>query len=180
MDKTYQKSIFSPKNFLKSKRSGFTLIELLVVVLIIGILAAVALPQYLLAVQKSKALSLLPLGRSIIEAERLYLMSNGDYCYDFNELDVSLPSDMACLSNAYADGDCPTKKNNTASYNLASKNGRPRLYIVGENENIVFVWFFDSSSPRCYSNLDPARERLCKALGGVRLEDTPRYYILPF
>ena len=55
---------------------GFTLIELLVVVLIIGILASVAVPQYRKAVTKARTVRVLPLLRALANAEESFYMAN--------------------------------------------------------------------------------------------------------
>ena len=70
---------------------AFTLIELLVVVLIIGILAAIALPQYQKAVMKSRYAILKPLVRALCEAEEIYYLANNEYTTQLANLDIDLP-----------------------------------------------------------------------------------------
>ena len=73
------------------KNQAFTLIELLVVVLIIGILAAIALPQYQKAVEKSRAVTIFPLLRAIGQAQESYYLTNGTYATSFDELPIGIP-----------------------------------------------------------------------------------------
>ena len=84
-------------------KKGFTLIELLVVVLIIGILSAVALPQYTRAVEKSRAAEGVTLVRSAVQALKAYYLANGEYTDDFSSLDLTFPGSAA--------GSCFTTKN---------------------------------------------------------------------
>ena len=74
-------------------KKGFTLLELLVVVLIIGILAAVAMPQYRRAVMKSQFATLKIMAQALAHAEEVHYLAEGKYADDIDTLSVGIPSD---------------------------------------------------------------------------------------
>lgn len=74
----------------QKNKKGFTLIELLVVVLIIGVLAAIALPHYRRAVAKAQAAQLQTLVSSVVKSIQRYYMVQGKYPISFDEIDLGV------------------------------------------------------------------------------------------
>ena len=72
-----------------NNKKGFTLIELLVVVLIIGILAAMAIPQYFKAVERSRMGEAVTLLANIAQAQQRKYLQINKYTTKFQGLDVT-------------------------------------------------------------------------------------------
>lgn len=72
-----------------NNKKGFTLIELLVVVLILGILAAMAMPQYFKAVERSRMTEAVTLLANIADAQQRKYMQVNKYTAAFTGLDVA-------------------------------------------------------------------------------------------
>lgn len=74
------------------KRRGFTLIELLIVVVIIGVLAAIAVPKFQNTKGKANAASLRADLRNLVTAEEAYFYDNSVYTTSINALNMRMTS----------------------------------------------------------------------------------------
>ncbi len=141
-------------------KEAFTLIELLVVVLIIGILAAVAVPQYRVAMAKSRYANIKQLAHALADAQEIYYLDHGNYTTDIRQLDVTFKNSSDIVVSLFSDD----------------------LAVWDKKMNIGYYIYYKHSSSypsqrRCLiSTMDPTdyRNKVCKEeLGAGAYMRTP-------
>ena len=157
---------------LSFKRTGFTLIELLVVVLIIGILAAIALPQYEKTVERARAAEAMQMVSSIAKANEVYKLTNGSYTTDISLLDIQVPG----TDTAY--NGWPRKETKLFQYgsigqgypnSIANANRLPfqsRYSIVALSDGRLLCYYYNAKN-----------KEFCRSLSSGKAYDSNSYII---
>lgn len=153
------------KNKNKKFTKGFTLIELLVVVLIIGVLAAIALPQYKKAVERARMTEAIIMVEKIEEAQQRYYMVNGAFTRDINELDIDILGEDIIYGTG--DNDIPGKQGLYFVFAASNASGdyQTKIAVVSRNPQAkkYTLWISKSGHKSCriYSKVTEYEKELC-------------------
>ena len=125
---------------------GFTLLELLVVVVIIGILAAIALPQYKMAAAKSKFATLKNMTKSLAQSVNRYYLVHDVYPECYTNLDL----DFSVGASTFGKTFYPTGNISNCTY-WTDNNQMAACYMYISKKLVGYYASYNGRSKICYT-----------------------------
>ena len=140
---------------MKNKK-GFTLLELLVVVLIIGILASIALPQYRRAVEKAKLSDALIKGKAIKESIERYFLASDSHCDPDHYADCL---DIELTECEWDGQDCNAKD---FTYQITGSE----MSVYRDTSNIYYIlrYPYNKGTKECFDGYTEMGQYICHYL----------------
>ena len=141
---------------------GFTLIELLVVVLIIGILAAAAMPSYRVAVGSSRAATMYNLVRAVDQAQQHFYMQTNRYAANLDALIIAMPAGFKKES--------PSKISSTdVKCQISGQGGINTAFVCEDIKDLVLIEKYHKNNYFiCWADIDSSvSNKICQNLSGL-------------
>ncbi len=141
---------------------GFTLIELLVVILIIGILAAAAMPSYRVAVGSSRAATMYNLVRAVDQAQQHFYMQTNRYASNLDELIIAMPAGFKKES--------PSKISSTdVKCQISGQGGINTAFVCEDIKDLVLIEKYHKNNYFiCWADIDSSvSNKICQNLSGL-------------
>ena len=145
-------------------KKGFTLIELLVVVLIIGILAAIALPQYKKAVWKARLSEVKMFINAIEKAEQSYYLANSGYTGNMNDLDIDFTHMITEKGGNLYFKDFELAGLYLTPYDLDGRLQNNAYSLVYESDSYLFWLYIDMGPTWIRRTCDQKKGDMCKLI----------------
>ena len=149
------------------KKRAFTLIELLVVVLIIGILAAVAVPQYQKAVEKSRLSEALQIASVFRQQAELYMLEKGLPAEDSGIVPFENFANVDIVQESQYYRYFPSCDSRGCSLNVDRRNGDDCLYVLMVNSYLLDDYVFNKQGNwyyGCVTNDTDLGRDICSVL----------------